>query len=132
MLRSAIILAVFLFHATAVLAEQDKYYGFQGSCNDAIYQFDFKAGKFTLFGVYRLKINNSPQYQYYTSRGKLAKLADSKFLMEPGNGKPTAIISVATDGSINGQTSDKSTFYFGICDPQQALTFIKDVMSHTK
>ena len=132
MLRNLFLLAVLLLQSAFVHADESKYYGYLGACDSAIYQFDFTGGDFTIFGAYKFTVGNVPQYQYFSSRGKLAKLSDNKYMMEPGNGQPPAVINLDKNGSIRGKTKDNASFYFDLCEPKKALAFIQDVKNHTK
>ena len=131
-LRIVFLFVMLLLQPAFANAGESKFYGYMGSCDDAVYQLDFPGGKYTLFGVYRLKINNVPQFQYFTSRGKLTKLSDIKYMMEPGNGKPPAVLNLGEDGSIRGKTQETASFYFKLCEPKTALNFVKEVTEHTR
>jgi len=131
-MRNKLLLTVLLLQSVTAYADETKYYGYLGSCAAAIYKFDFKGGKYSVFGVYRWKVNDVPQNQYFVSRGKLTKLSVNQYKTIPDDDKPAAILSVAKDGTIEGKSPDNSSFYFSLCEPKQALALIKEVTSHTK
>lgn len=120
----------FMLITFSSLADSGDYYGWAGSCEDAVYDFDFSKGSYTVYGVYRYTKNGVEDFQYFINSNEITKDESGTYYMHSEiDGKiPLDLSNIAE--RIWGKTKT-SNVLFTKCNAEEAAKLINEVKSNS-
>jgi hypothetical protein len=119
------LLAITLFFISAHTYAAE-YYGWAGSCDDIVYEFNFANGKYTAFGNSRYIQNGEEINNYFIDSDRITQDENGTYYLHTQHGSPMSLDLENKDKRIWGK-GEYGNQLFNKCSTEDALKVIKHV-----
>lgn len=106
------------------------YYGWAGSCENIVYEFDFANKKYTVYGSNRYVQNGKEVNNYFINGDKITQDENGTYYLHSENEGPISLNLENKDERIWGK-SKYGNQLFNKCSKEQALKVIGNVQQNT-
>ncbi len=123
-----VIIATLLFSSNAFA---ENYYGWAGSCEEIIYNFDFPNGKWTVYGNSKYIQNGKEINNYFIKTDKITKNKDGFFQLHDSESNSIVLLDLSNKSErIWGKSMNGNQLYIK-CSKEQAIKVISHVKENT-
>lgn len=120
-----IIIATIIIFSTSSFA--DGYYGWAGSCDEIIYDFDLPNEKWTVYGNSKYIQNGKEVNNYFIKTDKITKNKEGSFQLHDSEYNSVVLLDLSDkDERIWGKSANGNQLYIR-CSKEQAIKVINHV-----
>ena len=121
---------MFILILISSLSHSDEYYGWAGSCEGPIYDFNFKDGEYSVYGNNRSTRKGIERNQYFINSDKITKDELGIYHLQTKRDGPVSLDLKEKSERIWGK-SKYGRALFVKCDKDKALQIINEVKENT-
>jgi len=121
---------IFILVMISTFSHSDEYYGWAGSCEGPIYDFDFKEGRYSVYGNHRSTRNGIERNQYFINTDKITLDKSGVYHLQTKRDGPVFLNLEEKDERIWGKSKYGKALFIK-CDKTKALKVINTVKKNT-
>mgnify|MGYP003385509960 CR=1 FL=1 len=121
---------IFIFVLVSSYSYSDEYYGWAGSCEETIYDFNFKEGEYSVYGNNRSTRKGVERNQYFINTDKITMDESGNYHLQTKRDGPVSLNLEEKDERIWGKSKYGRALFIK-CDKAKALKVVNTVKQNT-